>query len=60
MHSLWPVKFLLKVQLRILLYVVFCFSLAAFKILSSSFAINILMHLGVGLFGFILFWTVCT
>ena len=38
-----------------------CFSLVAFKILTLSliFDIFILMCLGVGLFGLILFWTVC-
>ena len=43
------------------LYVASCFSLAAFKILSLSFifAILIIMYLGVDLFRFILFGSVC-
>ena len=43
------------------LYVTSCFSLAAFKILSLSwnFAILIMMCFAVGLFGFLLFRTLC-
>jgi len=38
-----------------------CFSLAAFRILSLSltFAVFIIICLGVGLFGFSLFWALC-
>ena len=36
-----------------------CFSLVAFRILSLTFAILITILLGVGLFGFIFFWTLC-
>ena len=40
-------------------YVMTCFSLAAFKILSLTGAIVITVCLGVVLFGFILFRTLC-
>ena len=44
------------------LYVISCFSLAAFKIISLSlnFAIFIMICLGVTLYGFILIGTLCT
>ena len=41
--------------MRVPLYITNCFSLAAFKILFFTFDILIIMCLGVGLFGFILF-----
>ena len=37
------------------LYIIFCFSLAAFKIFSLTFAISIIICLGVNFFGFDLF-----
>uniref|UniRef100_A0A9L0SPR2 Uncharacterized protein n=1 Tax=Equus caballus TaxID=9796 RepID=A0A9L0SPR2_HORSE len=47
--------------LGVSLYVTCCFSLSAFKILSLSLILDILIIvcLGVGLFGFILFGTFC-
>ena len=61
----WPPKFLLKNQLIALWGLFVCdfllFSLAAFKIpsVSPTFSILIRIHLGVTLFGFILFETLC-
>lgn len=64
-QSLWPLKLLLRNQLialrSFLLYVTYCFPVVVFKIVSLSltFAISITTNLGVGLFGLIVFGTLC-